>query len=430
MYRNLLKLIQDESAFVSIIPSSDLYHPALCTLVGIYVNLPAKNISFIIPVDHPEMTEQIQVSEICEYLKNAKELFCLDKKYFYYFLQLNNLKDIKSSVTFQTLPSHSYTLWMQNKFKNYGEINKIIPLAKLLEKYNNEFSTVKDICVDFKYDDGYTFTNNIATPVFYLIEKHGLRISYQPFLDIFKPNIPELNIRDNIVYTQYNLYNQTSRPTNSFNGVNYAAIPRKSDYRKCFLPQNDLFVEFDFDGYHIRLLAEQVGYELTPEPAHIQLGRLYFNKQDLSPDEYTQAKQINFQALYGHTPDDYKDFKLFKMIEKWTDILWDEFNTAGYVNVPISNKRFYNNIHGMYPKKLLNYIIQALETARNITILKNALQFLNTKKTKIALYTYDSILLDFSKDDGKHTLLELENLLSENSKYPVKFKYSKNLVFD
>ena len=118
------------------------------------------------------------------------------------------------------------------------------------------------------------------------------------------------------------------------------------------------------------------------------------------------------------------------MIEKWTDILWDEFNTAGYVNVPISNKRFYNNIHGMYPKKLLNYIIQALETARNVTILKNALQFLNTKKTKIALYTYDSILLDFSKDDGKDTLLELENLLSENSKYPVKFKYSKNLVFD
>jgi hypothetical protein len=44
------------------------------------------------------------------------------------------------------------------------------------------------------------------------------------------------------------------------------------------------------------------------------------------------------------------------------------------------------------------------------------------------LYTYDSILFDFSKEDGKELLTDLEEILSENGKYPVKFKFSKNLV--
>jgi DNA polymerase I-like protein with 3'-5' exonuclease and polymerase domains len=157
---------------------------------------------------------------------------------------------------------------------------------------------------------------------------------------------------------------------------------------------------------------------------------MYFGKQDITPEEYTQAKQINFQAVYGNTPEEHKDFKLFKLIEKWTEDLWKEFSTKGYVNAPISLKRFTTDIEGMYPKKLLNYIIQSMETSRNILVLKNALQYLQTKKTKIGLYTYDSVLVDFARKDGQQTLEDLENLLSENGKYPVKFKYANDLVFD
>jgi len=53
---------------------------------------------------------------------------------------------------------------------------------------------------------------------------------------------------------------------------------------------------------------------------------------------------------------------------------------------------------------------------------------LKDKQTKIALYTYDSVLFDFSKNDDRELLAELEQILSENGKYPVKFKFSKNLV--
>ena len=72
--------------------------------------------------------------------------------------------------------------------------------------------------------------------------------------------------------------------------------------------------------------------------------------------------------------------------------------------------------------------MQSLETSRNILILKNVLRYLQDKKSKAVLYTYDSILFDFSKEDGKELLTDLEEILSENGKYPVKFKFSKNLV--
>ena len=82
----------------------------------------------------------------------------------------------------------------------------------------------------------------------------------------------------------------------------------------------------------------------------------------------------------------------------------------------------------MHPAKLMNYMMQSLETSNNILILKEVLRYLKDKKTKIALFTYDAILFDFSKEDGKKTLEEIQKILEKDGKYPVKFKFSKNLV--
>ena len=82
----------------------------------------------------------------------------------------------------------------------------------------------------------------------------------------------------------------------------------------------------------------------------------------------------------------------------------------------------------MHPAKLMNYMMQSLETSRNILILKEVLRYLKNKKSKIVLYTYDSITFDFSKEDGKETLEDIKNILEEGKKYPIKFKYSNNLV--
>ena len=82
----------------------------------------------------------------------------------------------------------------------------------------------------------------------------------------------------------------------------------------------------------------------------------------------------------------------------------------------------------MNPQKLMNYVMQSLETSRNILILKEALRFLKDKKTKLVLYTYDALLFDFHKEDGKETLEKLQEILEENGKYPIKVKYAKDLL--
>jgi len=82
----------------------------------------------------------------------------------------------------------------------------------------------------------------------------------------------------------------------------------------------------------------------------------------------------------------------------------------------------------MTPQKLMNYLMQNLETSRNILILKEVLDYLEDKKTDLVLYTYDAMLFDLSKEDGKELLVRLERILSESDRFPVKFKYAKTLL--
>ena len=67
------------------------------------------------------------------------------------------------------------------------------------------------------------------------------------------------------------------------------------------------------------------------------------------------------------------------------------------------------------------------DDANNILILKEVLRYLQGKKTKVVLYTYDALLFDYSKEDGKETLEKLQEILEAGKKYPVKFKFSKDL---
>jgi hypothetical protein len=48
----------------------------------------------------------------------------------------------------------------------------------------------------------------------------------------------------------------------------------------------------------------------------------------------------------------------------------------------------------MNPQKLLNYVIQNLETANNINLMWEFFKILKGKNTKLVLYTYDSFLFD------------------------------------
>jgi len=175
-------------------------------------------------------------------------------------------------------------------------------------------------------------------------------------------------------------------------------------------------------------LASILGYELNSSKAHKQIASLYLGDKELSEEEYKHAKQVNFQAIYGTIPEQYSDTEFFVRIAEYTNSLWDAFKDKGYVKAPQSMKRFTSKIGNMNPQKLMNYIIQCTETTRNVTVLKEVLKYLSHKKSDIVLYTYDSIVLDFNKEDGEEILTEIEDLLTIGN-YPIGIKTGSDLSF-
>ena len=418
--------------YVDVISSNDLYHPKLSSTIAVYIRPLNSKHGFIIPINHDEGLN-ITKDRVYGILKSASKLYTVNKKDLLYHFNLQEAIDLSlvySMVKYDRLEysrenntlNHFY-----NKFQDFTNINQLIPISKLYQSCEKVYDQVKHV-IDFELPNGFDFYNKTATNVFFLLEQSGIGVHYEAYKKMFAPRNPLFNMVDNTVLTSYNLYNVTSRPTNAFNSVNFAAIPKSVEHRKCFIPQGDYFVELDFDGYHLRLLSDQIDYPLTSESAHEQLAKHYFDTENITEEQYLEAKQINFQAIYGKIPEQHKNLKIFQEIQEYIDTMWNFYNDNGVVYNPISNKPFTKELKEMHPAKLMNYMMQSLETARNILILKDVLRYLKDKKTKIVLYTYDAILFDFHKEDGKETLEEVQRLMESGKKYPIKFKFSKDLV--
>ena len=418
--------------YVDVISSNDLYHPKLSSTIAVYIRPLNSKHGFIIPINHDEGLN-VSKDRVYDILSSASKLYTVNKKDLLYHFNLQSAIDLSllySMVKYERLEysrenntlNHFY-----NKFQSFSNINQLIPISKLYQLCEKVYEQVKHV-IDFKIPNGFDFYNKTATNVFFLLEQSGIGVHYEAYKKMFTPRNPLFNTVNNTVLTLYNLYNATSRPTNAFNSVNFAAIPKSPEHRKCFRPQNDIFIEFDFDGYHLRLLCDEIGYDLTDESAHKQLARQYFNKTDINEDEYQEAKQINFHAIYGKIPEKWAFLEIFTKIDSFIRDLWRRYEDDGEVLAPISGKPFGRGLKDMNPQKLMNYIMQSLETSRNILILKEVLRYLQNKKTKLVLYTYDALLFDFHKDDGKETLEKLQEILESGGKYPIKYKYSKDLV--
>ena len=421
-----------KKCYVDVISTNDKYHPFLTDTVALFIHIIESNKSYIIPINHPEGIN-VDKKRIYDMLKNYDSIYTPDKKQLLYHFNLQAAIDLSLvfSMTKYDRLEYSYdsgnTNHFYSKFEKYKNINNLIPLGKLYESRAKVHNSIRHV-IDLDLPEGFEFYNNTGTNVFFLLEQQGLGINYENYKNLFTPRNILFNTIDNKVLTSYNLYNATSRPTNAFNSVNFAAIPKSEQHRKCFIPTKDYFVEFDFDGYHLRLLCDEIGFDLTSESAHKQLAKYYFGTEDITDEQYKEAKQINFQAIYGKIPEKHKDLKIFKEIQEYIDSMWSMFKDEGVVFNPQSGKAFTKKLKDMNPAKLMNYMMQSLETSRNILILKEVLRYLKDKSTKPVLFTYDAILFDYDKSDGKETLEGIQEILEQKGKYPVKFKFSKDLV--
>jgi hypothetical protein len=422
----------DDSTFLGIIPYHDQYHPILNRVTALYLGFKEAKESIIIPIEHSECWNH-SIEEVLPYLKKFKYLFTLSKKEALYHLNTPQLQDvtlIASLLEGTKLEIKSPVTVIDYFYKIHSDfypVNSIIPVGKLHERWEHIFNSVKRYMTK-DLPDYFQFYNNKAIGVYYLLEREGLQVT-DSFFTYFPDVDPKYNSVNNKIYTWYNQYTATTRPSNTFNRINFAALNKESGIRDEIIAGQDYLVEFDYDGSHVRLLCDELGYKLTSEPAHQQIAKLYFPDQEITTELYEQSKKITFGAFYGTIPKKYESLEIFKKLQQYLLDLTKAYEEFGYIKDSITGRPIYIPGEGPTIAKLLNYSIQSLEASRNIIVLEKLLKYLKDKHSKLILYTYDAFLLDFSKKDGKSTLEEIQNILSMGDKYAVKFKYGKTLNF-
>ena len=409
----------DNECYIRIIPMNDEYHSILTSPCLVYFKT-LNGKGYMFPINHSEAFK-LSFKEVMQWIDSKfKKIYTLNKKEVLYYFNNDKLIDITNG-NLSLVHRSKFADRMYSKFPDLDYVNSLIPISKHYETEEKNFEEIRQ----FLNRDSNIFYNDIFPKVFKAIEEQGIRIHPDYFHKHFKYNEKSWFLHGETVYTKYNLYNLTTRPTNSFNGVNFAALNKNDGSRISFIPKNDLFFEFDYDSYHVRILAKLINYPLDNESVHTQLGKMYFDKDILTDEEYKRSKELTFKQLYGGVFDQYKDIPFFKLMNEYVSKLWEKFTTENKLELIGGKVLTKEQIQNPTPNKILNYIIQSAETYNNVVSVKKVIEYLENRQSKVILYTYDSFLIDYSINDGKETLQKIKQLL-ESEGYVIKASYGPN----
>lgn len=410
------KVIQE--AFVEIIPHHNEIHPAINGLSLVYIRPFNDTKGYMLCVDHSE-TFSLDKTVIDGILQKIEHIWVRDKKQALYYFPIKSLRDLSQLIPpyIQDPPkvfNHFYS-----KHPDYPKVNKLIPVAKHYERCEHIYKHVRSVLPN-ELPDWFDFYNEKVVLAFFGIEKNGIKINKNEFDKHYEPNHENYSIQGDRIYTCYNLATTTRRPSNSFNGINFAALNKENGSRGSFI-SNGKYVEYDISAYHPTIVGRLLAYDFGVSDVHQAFAELY-------QTSYQEAKEITFKQLYGGVFKEYEHLEFFQQVKNFVAINWEAFNNSGQVIVPISGYCFEKSkLENMNPQKLFNYMLQNIESALNTKILMDIHKLLRGKKTQIVLYTYDSFLFDIANDE--EDIKEEINKVFEKYKLVTKIKEGYNYDF-
>ena len=364
---------------------------------------------FILPFNHSE-TINLDMKNL--YKMNSKyKLYTYDRKKLNHFVKLNNVIDVNLlnymstgvPLDIEQINTTAHNFFNMRYYKR-DNINTIVPVMKHLEKCRKVVKILKDTIEKYNKYVNMSYNNEVLDNLSY-IEKNGLQTT------------------NSKLYSEYNIYTSTGRPSNRFGGTNFAALNKKDGSRKSYVSRfkNGVLVEMDYDAYHLRLIGEVVDYKFPKGSVHEHMAKLY-------SVDYEEAKRLSFQYLYGHLPQDVIQMNpYFSKVYDYIRELWKEYNSKEFIVSDIYSRRIYKkNLSDMNASKLFNYTIQLMETENNMKVLSELIPQIKEDKSKLILYSYDSFLLDFNMEDGLNYLKKVKNILEQNDKFPVKVSWGLN----
>ena len=391
---------QNKDCFIIPILSDVNRHPLENTLCAVYVKI-VDGDEVLVCFNHGE-TLKLSLEKLLTLDKLGRK-FVRDKKQLSHIVKLTDVVDVNLQHYMNTnepldwdelsTNTHDYFYRVMWKMKN---TNRIIPILKHLELCREQVKVLEkyyQLPIHEKYND--EIINNLS-----FIESSGLRKD------------------DEIVYSEYNLYTSTGRPSNRFGGINFAALNKKDESRKPYKSrfEDGILVEFDYDAYHLRLIGHILDYKFPKGSVHEHMSEFYGDV------DYETSKSTSFQYLYGRIPQEVIDTNpFFSRVNNYITEIWGEFKREDFIKSNIYNKRIYKkNLSAMNRNKLFNYMIQLLETENNMKVMSELIPFLKDKQSKLILYSYDSFLFDFKLTDGLDFLKGVKEILEQDGVFPTK----------
>lgn len=373
----------------------------------------------------PKMSPRTFVQRLLENLPARK--WALDAKSLYQFFPIPDLYDVNLCGFFsrnEILDESDFEPTSNNFLRrrtNIGQINKIIPLLKHKEMFDDMCDSIERMISGFEVNDAYLRFNNITLTTLRDIESNGIFVDSELFKKHFKisPN------KHGLVFSQYNVYTSTGRPSNRYNNVNYAALKHEGGSRSCFVSrygEDGRMVVIDYAAFHPRIICSLTKYPLPIDTdIYEYLAKLYFQKKEVDEIDIKESKLLTFRQLYGGVEDKYSHIRYLANLNTFIYDQWNFFKENNFVFTPLFKRKITGkHIKDPNPSKVFNYILQAVEGEVAITQAQSVMNYLKNKKTKAVLYTYDAILYDFHKGDGIGTLNDIRKIMSLNGTFPMK----------
>jgi hypothetical protein len=415
---------------------SDIHtHPCVNLMSSIHIKIIGGDY-YIIPVHNSESSVGFTFDKTALNHSTFTKYTCDRKSVIQLLPHISNVVDInviRYLDNRETLDINDFNTkaheFINNRFYKKININNVIPLLKHHERFVSFCEVVEKEDIIYNPQDlafrciNYDFMDALSR-----VEINGIQVNE----DLFKNKFDHGHlIHEGKVYSQYNIFTSTTRPSNRFGGINYAALNKDDGSRNCFISRygNEggiLYV--DYSSFHPRLIGEMVGYNVPADVNMYEfLGKQYFGKECLTKDEIDESKKITFRLMYGGIDEEFKDIQYLKKVSDYIDLMWDTSQTHGYAHTHYFNRKVYiNQIEEVNKNKLFNYLLQSNEGEHNCKIINNLHEYLKDKMTKIILYTYDGFTFDLCKNDGANTVKDIVEIVEDCKTFPTKVYFGKD----
>ena len=278
--------------------------------------------------------------------------------------------------------------------------------------------------------------------------------AYKKLLSTYIEPIPKLADKEERIHTTFN-QNGTSTGRLSSANPNLQNIPVRTDdgirIRTGFVAkEGHSLISFDYSQIELRVLAELSkdkhlvqAYQDDQDLHSLTARKIFFKTEEdeISRNERSIAKVINFSILYGKTPFGLSKelgitvqeasqyirtyFEEYPRVRKFLEIVTETAKLHGFVETFYGTRRYISginaknkNIQAQAVRMAVNTVVQG--TAANIikkVMIELHQEFKNDKNIKMLLQVHDELIFEVCDEFSKEYMEKIEKIMENTVKF-------------